>query len=82
MNQGARLITPTGKMIDLPPDVYRRIRQMLSARRRAAGGSPARRRLYLHPNRAFPMQQLDALIGVVSLGGDALADSEALYDES
>ncbi|MCP4358957.1 MAG: antitoxin family protein [Chloroflexi bacterium] len=30
--------------------------------------------------RTLPASSLDALIGIVSLGGDALKDSEALYD--
>ncbi len=33
-----------------------------------------------YPNRPLPMHHLDRLAGIVSLGGDALADSEALYD--
>jgi predicted DNA-binding antitoxin AbrB/MazE fold protein len=33
-----------------------------------------------YPNRPMPARQLEKLIGVVSLGGDALADSESLYD--
>ena len=32
--QPARLITPRGKTIELPPDVYRQVRQLLSARSR------------------------------------------------
>jgi hypothetical protein len=38
------------------------------------------RRPYVYPTRAMPWESLEALVGVVSLGGDALADSEALYD--
>ncbi len=34
----------------------------------------------VHPTRFVPARRLDALVGVVSIGGDALADSEALYD--
>jgi len=40
----------------------------------------ATRRRYLHPNRTLPWANLKQLSGIVSLGGDALADSEALYD--
>lgn len=40
----------------------------------------AHRRRYLYPNRAVPWGSLKRLTGIVSLGGDALADSEALYD--
>ncbi len=35
---------------------------------------------YLYPTRTVPWEALDALVGIVSLGGDALADGEALYD--
>jgi hypothetical protein len=38
------------------------------------------RRKYHYPNRPFPPQALAGLVGLVSLGGDALADSEALDD--
>jgi hypothetical protein len=38
------------------------------------------KRPYLYPTRTIPWEALDALVGFVSLGGDALADSEALYD--
>jgi len=34
----------------------------------------------VHPTRLVPAEKLDNLTGVVSVGGDALADSEALYD--
>jgi hypothetical protein len=34
MSHSARLITPDGKSIDLPPDVYRRIRRLLAPARR------------------------------------------------
>jgi len=37
---------------------------------------PIRRR-YLYPNRPLPPHTLKAIAGVASLGGDALADSEA-----
>ena len=40
----------------------------------------AAKRQYLYPNRTVSWEALDALVGIVSLGGDALADSEALYD--
>ena len=38
------------------------------------------RRKYLYPSRPLPRHTLRAIAGIVSLGGDALADSEALYD--
>jgi hypothetical protein len=34
MSHSARLITPDGQSIDLPPDVYRRIRRLLAPTRR------------------------------------------------
>ena len=34
MSQPARLITPRGKTIELPPDIYRQVRQMLNTRPR------------------------------------------------
>ena len=38
------------------------------------------KRKYRYPNRAVPWGSLKRLTGIVSLGGDAVADSEALYD--
>ncbi len=40
---------------------------------------PARRR-YRYPTRTLPLRNLQRLSGIVALGGDALADSEALYE--
>ena len=37
-------------------------------------------RRYLYPNRTLSWAKLRELSGSASLGGDALADSEALYD--
>ena len=34
----------------------------------------------IHPTRLVPAERLDKLTGLVAIGGDALADSEALYD--
>lgn len=34
----------------------------------------------VHPTRLVPAHKLDALTGLIEVGGDALADSEALYD--
>jgi hypothetical protein len=34
----------------------------------------------VHPTRFVPADRLDALTGLIEVGGDALADSEALYD--
>jgi predicted DNA-binding antitoxin AbrB/MazE fold protein len=38
------------------------------------------RRQYTYPTRSLPPHTLQAIAGMASLGGDALADSEALYD--
>ena len=38
------------------------------------------KREYLYPNRTLPPGTLEKISGILSLGGDALADSEALYD--
>jgi predicted DNA-binding antitoxin AbrB/MazE fold protein len=49
-----------------------------------AGSKPRARRIarrqYTYPNRPLPARTLQAIAGMASLGGDALADSEALYD--
>jgi predicted DNA-binding antitoxin AbrB/MazE fold protein len=34
---------------------------------------------FVHPNRFAPAKKLDNLIGLVAIGGDALADSEVLF---
>lgn len=34
----------------------------------------------VHPTHVVPAERLDKLTGLVAVGGDALADSEALYD--
>jgi predicted DNA-binding antitoxin AbrB/MazE fold protein len=39
-------------------------------------------RRFRYPTRSRPLGTLGAVSGVVSLGGDALKDSEALYDVS
>ncbi len=39
------------------------------------------KRSYRSPNRSLPPQRLADVAGLVSLGGDALADAEAIYDE-
>jgi hypothetical protein len=37
-------------------------------------------RRYTYPSRPLSPDRLSRLAGIVALGGDALADSEALYD--
>ena len=36
--------------------------------------------VFLYPTRPQPPETLTRLIGLVAIGGDALADAEALYD--
>jgi predicted DNA-binding antitoxin AbrB/MazE fold protein len=43
-------------------------------------GRKTTRRKYRYPSRPLPRHTLRAITGIASLGGDALADSEALYD--
>ena len=38
------------------------------------------RRKFVYPSHSLPAHTLQSIAGIVSLGGDALADSEALYD--
>ena len=40
----------------------------------------AAKRTYRSPTRHLPPGTLEAITGLIALGGDALADSEALYD--
>ena len=46
----------------------------------AARSRRTTRRRYWFPNRALPSHTLEAISGLASIGGDALADSEAMYD--
>ena len=65
MRQPARLITPEGKAIDLPKDVYRQVKRLLDTR-------PARRS---HAKMATAIQHGYGLLG----GGDSL--TQALLNE-
>jgi hypothetical protein len=49
-----------------------------SSRQREQGATTQHGLLY--PTRPQPPETLTQLVGLVALGGDALADSEALYD--
>jgi Protein of unknown function DUF104 len=40
-----------------------------------------RKQRYMYPTNPQPAGSLEPLIGLISIGGDALADTEALYDE-
>ena len=43
--------------------------------------TPETNQRFKSPTRPQPLSQLLSLIGVLPVGGDALAESEALYDE-
>jgi hypothetical protein len=58
-------------------DLYQYL-EFLRHQRRKRNHEPAVESVY--PTRFVPAERLDALTGVVNVGGDALADSEALYD--
>ena len=62
----------------LPDGTEVRVSITLAPAKRGAR-RPARRK-YTYPTRTLPPHTLQAIAGMVSLGGDALADSEALYD--
>ena len=56
------------------------VRVTITVNQREAKPRIKARRKYLYPNRPLARHTLRALSGMVSLGGNALADSEALYD--
>ena len=62
----------------LPEGTEVRVTITLAQSKRGAR-RPARRK-YAYPTRTVPAHALQAIVGIASLGGDALADSEALYD--
>jgi hypothetical protein len=45
-----------------------------------AVSTPRGKRNYTYPTRTVSWASLEAITGIVSLGGDAVADAEALYD--
>jgi predicted DNA-binding antitoxin AbrB/MazE fold protein len=47
-----------------------------ASRTRGRGG-----RTYTYPTRTVSWDSLKAITGIMSVGGDAVADAEALYDE-
>lgn len=75
---------------DLPPEslnvvnqfvqfLYEQARQGRSVVTKSSGESPP----FLYPSVPLPASALDGLVGIMpSVGGDALADTEALYDET
>ena len=63
--------------LDLPEGAHVRL-SIVPQELVGAGESPLVALVY--PTRLVPATRLDALTGLVEAGGDALADSEALYD--
>ena len=74
-------------LADLPPESLPVAEQFLQfLQQQARRGQPVKlaeeRTPYLYPTVALPASSLDAWIGIApAVGGDALADTEALYDE-
>ena len=68
-----RLLDP----VQLPNWTEVRLHVQLSTSQKAA---TAHAPLFVYPTRMVPAEKLDRLTGLVEAGGDALADSEALYD--
>jgi hypothetical protein len=65
------------KRLDLPEGAEVRV----TVSTKAASSSRRRpERKYLYPTRVVSWDRLDRLTGIASLGGDAVADSEALTD--
>jgi predicted DNA-binding antitoxin AbrB/MazE fold protein len=72
-NGALRLLEP----LDLPE--HTRLTVTVSLPRAAGRATSASPRLR-YPTRPQPLASLEALIGAMPAGGDALKDSEALYD--
>lgn len=67
-----RLLDP----LELPDGAQVRISvQVISASQESQGSVKL-----IYPTRLVPADRLDGLTGIVKAGGNALADSEALYD--
>ncbi|MCC7362306.1 MAG: antitoxin family protein [Anaerolineales bacterium] len=64
------------RQLNLPEGTEVRVTIKSAARRTRRGV----KRAYQYPTRVVAWEVLDRLTGIVSLGGDALADSEVLYD--
>ena len=72
---------------DLPPESLTLVKQFVQfLREQARRGQPVvvreERARYMYPNVPVPASSLDGLVGIMpEVEGDALADTEALYDE-
>ena len=64
--------------LGLPEGTEVRVTIQVAASEEAGRKTP--RRKYRYPSRPLPRHTLRAITGIVSLGGDALADGEALFD--
>jgi predicted DNA-binding antitoxin AbrB/MazE fold protein len=62
--------------VDLPEGA--RVRVSIESIQPKTEQPPGKR--MVHPTHLVPAERLDALTGLVEVGGDALVDSEALYD--
>lgn len=60
-------------------EVWVSVKPLMTKRARK---KPIHQRRYSSPTRTIPASALNNLVGIISVGGDALADSEALYDGS
>ena len=67
--------------VDLPEGAEVRVQLEAIPRTGIPEGSPTEAKATSYPTRPQPFSRLDPLVGIVAIGGDALADSEALYDE-
>lgn len=71
---------------DLPPESLNLVDQFVQSlhERVMSKSDDENRPPYLYPSVGVPATSLDGLIGLLSEGyeGDALADTEALYDEA
>jgi len=72
-----RLLEP----LDLPEGAEVRVRLEAMLKPEIQEGPPEGTKAICYPTRPQPFSRLDPLVGIIAIGGDALADSEALYDE-
>ena len=63
-----------------PLDLPEHTQVTVTVSRTRGKGKPERPRA-VHPTRPQPLSSLEPLIGTMPAGGDALKDSEALYDQ-
>lgn len=56
------------------------VRVSVTALSATSGRRKLSKRRHHYPTRTLPWRNLRKLSGILSLGGDALADSEAVYD--